>query len=149
MGNALSLSIPQRTHLQIINHFKGKGTAVFVIQRKRPQPVICPEDKAQACQSSILNNHSLSIIHRMYPHPPMCGPHTLKWKLLVLWHPVMSKDGLLLHTGKRMSCLSKHVRECLPEADTGEKMFCWNRHRKECLPEANTDERMFWYSRYE
>jgi hypothetical protein len=35
----------------------------------------------------------------------------------------MSNGVLLGHTGERMSCLSKHVKDCFPEADKGERMF--------------------------
>jgi hypothetical protein len=34
---------------------------------------------------------------------------------------VMSNDVLLGHIGERMSCYSKHGKECFPEADTGER----------------------------
>jgi hypothetical protein len=40
---------------------------------------------------------------------------------------VMSNDGFLGHTGERISCQSRHMKGCFPEADTGERMFCWSR----------------------
>lgn len=36
---------------------------------------------------------------------------------------VMSNDVLLGHTDERLSCQSKHVKYCFPEADTGKRMF--------------------------
>jgi hypothetical protein len=35
----------------------------------------------------------------------------------------MSNDGLLGHTGEKMSFYIKHVKACFPEADTGERML--------------------------
>ena len=43
---------------------------------------------------------------------------------------VTSNDSLLRHTGEGMSCQSKHVKDCFPEADTGERMFGYSRHVK-------------------
>jgi hypothetical protein len=43
---------------------------------------------------------------------------------------VMSNGGLLGHTVERMSCESKHGKDCFPEADTGERMFGYRRHVK-------------------
>jgi hypothetical protein len=45
----------------------------------------------------------------------------------------MSNDGLLEHTGERMSCYSKHVKECFSKADTGERMCGYSRHVKGLL----------------
>jgi hypothetical protein len=42
----------------------------------------------------------------------------------------MSNDVLQGHTGKRMSCKSKHVKSCFPEADTGERMFGYSKDVK-------------------
>ena len=43
---------------------------------------------------------------------------------------MMSNDGWLGHTGERMSCQSKHVKDCFPEADTGERMIGYSKHVK-------------------
>jgi hypothetical protein len=42
----------------------------------------------------------------------------------------MSNDGLLGHTGERMFCWGRHMKECFPEADTGERMFSYSKHKK-------------------
>jgi hypothetical protein len=37
---------------------------------------------------------------------------------------VMSNNVLLEHTGERIFCWSRHIKECFPEkGDTGERMF--------------------------
>lgn len=35
----------------------------------------------------------------------------------------LPNDGLMGHTGERMSCLRKLEKECFPGADTGERML--------------------------
>jgi hypothetical protein len=35
----------------------------------------------------------------------------------------MSNDALLGYIGERMSCSSKHMKDCFPEADIGERIF--------------------------
>jgi hypothetical protein len=42
----------------------------------------------------------------------------------------MSNDVLLGHTGKRIPCYTRHLKECFPEADTGKRMFQYSKHIK-------------------
>jgi hypothetical protein len=50
------------------------------------------------------------------------SPLLLKWKLRFFGKSVMLNEVLLGHTGEGVSCKSRHVEDCLSEADTGERI---------------------------